>query len=76
MWVSIVFLGPASLIEVIEIKGRRHDEKAIAITIPMVSQLEYVTAATQALKTDLVESLTAAKAVNHLLGEEHEKPNA
>ncbi|WP_159389518.1 AVAST type 3 anti-phage proein Avs3b [Pseudomonas sp. S34] len=41
-----------------------------------IAQLEYFTAATQALKTDLVESLAAAKAVNHLLGEEHEKPNA
>ncbi|RXT59625.1 AVAST type 3 anti-phage proein Avs3b [Pseudomonas syringae] len=41
-----------------------------------IAQLEYFTAATQALKTDLVESLAAAKIFNHMLGGEQEELNA
>lgn len=41
-----------------------------------IAQLEHFAAATQALKTSLVESLAAAKAVSHMLGEEREEPNA
>lgn len=41
-----------------------------------VAQLEHFDAATQALKTSLVESLAAAKAVGQMPGEEHEETNA
>lgn len=40
-----------------------------------IAQLEYFSAAAQALKTSLVESLTTAKAVSHALGEKREEPN-
>ena len=40
MWVCVGFARPASLVEVIEIQGRRHDEEAIAMTILLMSQLE------------------------------------
>lgn len=40
-----------------------------------IAQLVHFSAAAQALKTSLVESLAAAKAVNDTLGEEREEPN-
>lgn len=40
-----------------------------------ITQLELFSAATQALKTNLVESLAAVKAVSHMLGEEREESN-
>ena len=40
-----------------------------------ILQIEHFAAATQALKTNLVESLAAAKADSLLLGEEREEPN-
>lgn len=43
--------------------------------VKRITQLEHFAAATQALKTSLVESLAAAKAVSHTLGEEREEPN-
>ncbi|MGY0652645.1 AVAST type 3 anti-phage protein Avs3b [Luteimonas sp. A537] len=41
-----------------------------------IAQLEHFAATTQALKTSLVESLAAAKAASHMLGEGREEPNA
>ncbi len=41
-----------------------------------IAQLEHFAAATQALKTSLVESLAAAKGVSNTLVEEREEPNA
>lgn len=41
-----------------------------------IAQLEHFSAAAQALKTSLTESLAAAKAVSHTFGEEREGPNA
>jgi hypothetical protein len=41
-----------------------------------IAQLEHFSAAAQALKTSLVESLAAAKAASNMLGEEREEPNA
>lgn len=41
-----------------------------------IAQLDYFTAATQTLKTGLVKSLAAAKAVSHTLDEDREEPNA
>lgn len=41
-----------------------------------IAQLEHIAAATQALKTSLVESLAAAKEVSHTLVEERDEPNA
>lgn len=41
-----------------------------------IAQLEHFAAATEALKMSLVESLAAAKAVSHMLGEERAEPDA